>query len=61
MLVAPVVVTVLQPVLQPVVIPWQAPIMHVVAAGAFSPGVGDALLRGLDTLDQAITGRGIEW
>ncbi|WP_104192981.1 hypothetical protein [Cryobacterium sp. Y82] len=49
-LVAPVV-----PVLQPVVVPWQAPIMHAVAAGAFSPGVGDALLRGLGTLDQAIT------
>ena len=38
-----------------VVVPWQAPIMHAVAAGTFSPGVGDALLRGLGTLDQAIT------
>ncbi|TFD67000.1 DUF222 domain-containing protein [Cryobacterium sp. Hb1] len=42
-------------VLLPVVIPWQAPIMHAVAAGTFSPGVGDALLRGLGTLDQAVT------
>ncbi|WP_158253149.1 HNH endonuclease signature motif containing protein [Cryobacterium sp. Y62] len=38
-----------------VVVPWQAPIMHAVAEGTFSPGVGDALLRGLGTLDQAIT------
>ena len=29
--------------------------MHAVAAGTFSPGVGDALLRGLGTLDQAVT------
>ncbi|WP_241979025.1 hypothetical protein [Cryobacterium sp. Hh7] len=41
--------------LVPVVVPWQAPIMHAVADGTFSPGVGDALLRGLGTLDQAIT------
>ncbi|WP_104177170.1 HNH endonuclease signature motif containing protein [Cryobacterium sp. Y50] len=39
----------------PVVAPWQAPIVHAVTAGTFSPGVGDALLRGLGTLDQAIT------
>ncbi|MDJ0376174.1 DUF222 domain-containing protein [Cryobacterium sp. PH31-L1] len=39
----------------PVVVPWQAPIMHAVADGTVSPGVGDALLRGLGTLDQAIT------
>ena len=38
-----------------VVVPWQAPIVHAVADGTFSPGVGDALLRGLGTLDQAIT------
>ncbi|TFC27557.1 hypothetical protein E3O25_09045, partial [Cryobacterium sp. TMT1-3] len=38
-----------------VVVPWQAPIVHAVAAGIFSPGVGDALLRGLGTLDQAVT------
>ncbi|WP_105036092.1 DUF222 domain-containing protein [Cryobacterium aureum] len=38
-----------------VVVPWQAPIVHAVTAGTFSPGVGDALLRGLGTLDQAIT------
>ncbi len=38
-----------------VVVPWQAPILHAVTAGTFSPGVGDALLRGLGTLDQAIT------
>jgi hypothetical protein len=42
-------------VLPPVLIPWQAPIMHAVAAGTFSPGVADALLRGLGTLDQAVT------
>ncbi|WP_104134349.1 HNH endonuclease signature motif containing protein [Cryobacterium sp. Y62] len=46
-----------RPVARPVVVevPWQAPIMHAVAQGTFSPGVGDALLRGLGTLDQAIT------
>ena len=38
-----------------VVVPWQAPIVHAVADGTLSPGVGDALLRGLGTLDQAIT------
>ena len=43
------------PVIPPVVVPWQAPIMHAVADGIFSPGVGDALLRGLGTLDQSIT------
>ncbi|MDJ0378602.1 HNH endonuclease signature motif containing protein [Cryobacterium sp. PH31-L1] len=44
------------PVVVPVVVvPWQAPIMHAVAAGIFSPGVGDALLRGLGTVDQAVT------
>ena len=43
------------PHVPPVVVPWQAPIVHAVAAGTFSPGVGDALLRGLGTLDQAIT------
>ncbi|WP_105033965.1 DUF222 domain-containing protein [Cryobacterium aureum] len=43
------------PLVAPVVVPWQAPIVHAVAAGIFSPGVGDALLRGLGTLDQAIT------
>ncbi|MDJ0377896.1 DUF222 domain-containing protein [Cryobacterium sp. PH31-L1] len=40
---------------EPVVVPWQAPILHAVTAGTLSPGVGDALLRGLGTLDQAIT------
>ncbi|TFD61081.1 DUF222 domain-containing protein, partial [Cryobacterium suzukii] len=39
----------------PVVVPWQAPIMHAIASGTFSPSIGDALLRGLGTLDQAIT------
>ena len=39
----------------PPVVPWQAPIVHAVAAGTFSPGVADALLRGLGTLDQAVT------
>ena len=29
--------------------------MHGIAAGIFSPGVGDALLRGLGSLDQAVT------
>ena len=43
------------PQVPPVVVPWQAPIVHAVAAGTFSPGVGDALLRGLGTLDQAVT------
>ncbi|TFD73824.1 HNH endonuclease signature motif containing protein [Cryobacterium gelidum] len=43
------------PPLAPVVVPWQAPIVHAIAAGTFSPGVGDALLRGLGTLDQAVT------
>jgi hypothetical protein len=43
------------PVLPAVAVPWQAPIMHEIAAGTLSPGVGDALLRGLGTLDQAIT------
>ena len=42
-------------VVEPVVVPWQAPIMHAVADGTFSPGVGDAVLRGLGALDQAIT------
>ena len=37
------------------IVPWQAPIVHAVADGTFSPGIGDALLRGLGTLDQAIT------
>ena len=40
---------------EPVVVPWQAPILHAVTAGTFSPGVGDALQRGLGTPDQAIT------
>ncbi|MDJ0350156.1 hypothetical protein QMK22_12605, partial [Cryobacterium sp. PH29-G1] len=43
------------PLVPVVVVPWQAPIMHAITAGIFSPGVGDALLRGLGTLDQAIT------
>ena len=43
------------PPVAPIVVPWQAPIVHAVAAGTFSPGVGDALLRGLGTLDQAVT------
>ncbi|MCY7404078.1 MAG: HNH endonuclease [Cryobacterium sp.] len=45
------------PVVLPVVlpVPWQAPIVHAVADGRVSPGVADALLRGLGTLDQAIT------
>ncbi|TFD91488.1 hypothetical protein E3T51_01995, partial [Cryobacterium serini] len=43
------------PPLAPVAVPWQAPIMHAITAGTISPGVGDALLRGLGTLDQAIT------
>ncbi|WP_104087843.1 DUF222 domain-containing protein [Cryobacterium sp. N19] len=43
------------PLVPPVIVPWQAPIVYAVAAGTFSPGVGDALLRGLGSLDQAIT------
>ncbi|WP_166789939.1 DUF222 domain-containing protein, partial [Cryobacterium sp. TMT1-2-2] len=43
------------PLVPPVIVPWQAPIVRAVAAGTFSPGVGDALLRGLGSLDQAIT------
>jgi hypothetical protein len=36
-------------------VPWQTPIVRAVTAGALTPTAADALVRGLGTVDQAVT------